>query len=111
LAEAEAAVARAPGMIRGDVVYRHGLVGPQQRAWGGWHSTLRTLGSTHSEAVPFGPFLPDDFDASNDADFIRLLEMQKTEAVVIFSKLLLAYIVLPLILLIFTCRLLLGGKK
>ena len=110
LAEAEAAVSAAPGMVRGDVVYRHGLVGPQERAWGGWWSTLNSLGSVHSEAVPFGPFLPDDFDASNDADFIRLLDMQKVEVVVVFTKLLLAYVLLPLLLLVLIYRMLFKRK-
>jgi hypothetical protein len=103
LAEAEAAVAAAPGMIRGDVVYRQGLVGPQHD---GFWSSLRNLGSVHSQVVPYGPFLPDDFDASNEADFVRLFDMQKFEAVVVFSKLFIVFILLPLILLVFTYRLL-----
>jgi hypothetical protein len=46
LAEAESAVSAAPGMIRGDVVYKHGLVGPQHD---GFWSTLRNLGSVHTQ--------------------------------------------------------------
>jgi hypothetical protein len=46
LAEAESAVSAAPGMIRGDVIYKRGLVGPQQD---GFWSTLRNLGTVHTQ--------------------------------------------------------------
>jgi hypothetical protein len=55
--------------------------------------------------VPFGPFLPDDFDASNEEDFVRLLNIQKLEAAVVFSKLFVVFILLPLLLFVFTLRL------
>jgi hypothetical protein len=54
--------------------------------------------------VPFGPFLPDDFDASNEEDFVRLLSIQKFEALVVFAKLFAFFILLPLLMLVLTWR-------
>jgi hypothetical protein len=57
------------------------------------------------QVVPFGPFLPDDFDASNEEDFVRLLNIQKLEAAVVFGKLFVVFILLPLLLFVFTLHL------
>ena len=56
------------------------------------------------QVVPFGPFLPDDFDMSRVEDFARLLSLQKFEMIVVFTKLFLAFILLPLVLLVITFR-------
>ena len=54
--------------------------------------------------VPFGPFLPDDLDLSGEEDFARLLSMQKFEVAVVFSKLIAAYSLLPILLTVLTWR-------
>ena len=60
---------------------------------------LRNYGSHHSKVIPFGAYLPDDFDLerADENDFIRLLNQQMPEIFYMFVQLFSYYVVVPLL--------------
>jgi len=103
LAEAEAALVDAPLQVRGDMVDADSPMGPDQKAWGGWWSLLLTLGSQHSKVIPYGPYLADDFDYT-ELQFVRLLTRARWDSLVVFIKVCLVFLGLPLLLLVLLVR-------
>ena len=59
LAEAEEAVKDGPPSLVGNKVHSEAPKGAQE---GSWLQVLLTMGTTHNEVVPFGPYLEDDVD-------------------------------------------------
>ena len=59
---------------------------------------LRNYGSHHSNVIPFGAYLPDDFDLerADENDFIRLLNQQMPEILYMFFQLFSFYVLVPL---------------
>ncbi|XP_023326945.1 arylsulfatase B [Eurytemora carolleeae] len=94
LAEAEEQVKNAPTTFRGDILHKTAPIGPQA----GLIAKLRNYGSHHSKVIPFGAYLPDDFDLerADENDFIRLLNQQMPEILFMFVQLFSYYVVVPL---------------
>ena len=59
LAEAEEAVRDATPEVVGNMVHRDAPRGPLE---GTWRQIILTLGTDHSQVIPFGPYLEDDVD-------------------------------------------------
>ena len=59
LAEAEEAVKDGPPSLVGNKVHSEAPKGAQE---GSWLQVLLTMGTTHNEVVPFGPYLEDNVD-------------------------------------------------
>ena len=95
LAEAEDAIKNAPTPIRGDMVHAHASVSKQQN----WVATLRSLGSVFEEVIPFGIYLEDTQDLTK-LEYVRLADLARTDAFIIAVKWLLAFIVLPFMLIL-----------
>ena len=61
LAEAEDAVKDAAPEVVGNLIQKDAPVGPQE---GTWWQRIFVIGTTHTEVVPFGPYLEDHVDIS-----------------------------------------------
>ena len=93
LEEAEEHVKKAPKQWRGDMVHAEAPVSKQQN----WISTLRSLGTHFEEVIPFGIYLEDDVDLTK-LKYVRMLQQQFSDGVVVLLKVFLVFIVIPLIL-------------
>lgn len=93
--EAENAIKSAPKQWRGDMLHVEALASSQDGAL----SILRTLGTHFDNTIPFGPYLEDNVDISN-LHHERFLRVQRFEIIVIASKVIITYIVMPIFSLI-----------
>ena len=99
LEEAEEQIKNQPSMFRGDMLYQKAPVGPQF----GFIAKLRHYGSDHSEVIPFGPFLSDNFnlEEADTQDFVRLFNQQGPEIISMMIQFSIVYLVLPIYLMKF----------
>ena len=100
LEEAEAIVGKAPRTVRGDVVDAAAPISSQQNIW----AVIRTLGTHFETVTPFGIYLDDDVDIST-LDYVRLIEQNRPEAIIISLKFFSVFLILPVFLLLCILRL------
>ena len=95
LAEAEKVVLKAPPQFKGNVMDSAAPKGPDATSL---MTLLRTIGTTHSRVIPFGPYLKDDQDLSK-LDFAPGFISASPYMLVIVMKLFLVIVALPLLVL------------
>ena len=99
LAEAEKVVLKAPPQFKGNVMDSAAPKGPDATSL---MTLLRTIGTTHSRVIPFGPYLADDQDVSKldfERGFIYASQPFILYMLVIVMKLFLVVVALPLLVL------------
>ena len=92
LAEAEEVVKDETPSLVGNMVHSDAPKGAQE---GSWLQVLLTMGTTHNDVVPFGPYLEDDVDITKlkyNEGFVRLT--QRSYVIFIALKVLLTFIFL-----------------
>ena len=99
LNEAEAVIKKAPKQWRGFFVHTEAPVSPQHN----WVALLRTLGTKYKEIVPFGIYLKDSEDLTK-LTYVSIAGEQVTELTIVCAKVVIVYIVLPILLLIFCVK-------
>ena len=99
LNEAEAVIKKAPKQWRGFFVHTEAPVSPQHN----WVALLRTLGTKYEEIIPFGAYLKDNEDLTK-LTYVSIAGEQVTELTIVCAKILIAYIVLPIILLVYCLK-------
>ena len=72
-----------------------------------WYSVLANLGTTYDTVIPFGPYLEDSTDLGTLEYSLGFMEnLPRLAMLVMFAKVILVFIVSPLLLLFLTWKML-----
>ena len=99
LEEAEKMIENAPKQWRGDMIHADAPVSQQH----GWLSTLRSLGTHFQEIIPFGIYLEDEEDLTK-LTYVRMVNQQFVEGMFVLAKVILVFLIFPLLLICFALK-------
>ena len=74
---------------------------------GSWYSVLANLGTSYDAVIPFGPYLEDSADLETLEYSLGFMEnLPRLAMLVMFAKVILVFFVSPVLLLLFTWKML-----
>ena len=93
----------------GNLVQAGAPMGPDARSW---YSALFSLGTNFDSVIPFGPYLEDDQDLESLQYRVGFLDnLPLTAMVVMFTKVILVFAVLPFLLMYLTLKMFSTGQS